>query len=242
MKLNKSRKMGVAAAAMAVVLATGSVSVFANPARQKDIGVEKAKQIALKDAGVKAKEASFVRAKLDKDDGRLVYDIEFFKGNVEFDYEIDAKTGKIREKDRDIENYTIAPKAQAPAVKAPTTKAPATKASVTDEKAKQIALAHAGVKGSQIKFVKVELDNDDGRTVYDVEFYANGKEYDYKIDFKSGKILSIDHDMENDWDDINDNDRDDRDDDDRYDRDDDRDDRDDDNDWDDDRDDDGDDD
>lgn len=233
MKLNKSRKMGVAAAAMAVVLATGSVSVFANPARQTDIGVEKAKQIALKDAGVKAK--------LDKDDGRLVYDIEFFKGNVEFDYEIDAKTGRIREKDRDIENYTIAPKPQAPTAKAPTTKAPATKASVTEEKAKQIALAHAGVKGSQIKFVKVELDNEDGRTVYDVEFYANGKEYDYKVDFKSGKILSIDHDMENDWDDIHDNDRDDRDDD-RYDRDDRDDDRDDDNDWDDDRDDDGDDD
>ena len=64
------------------------------------IGTEKAKSIALSDAGVSG--VRFEKAKLDHDDGRAVYEIEFEKGNKEYEYEIDALTGKILE--RDIDN------------------------------------------------------------------------------------------------------------------------------------------
>ena len=63
---------------------SGSLMTFA--ANSSYIGLEKAKSIALKDAGVSG--VTFVKAKLDSDDGVRVYDIEFYKDNVEYDYEI----------------------------------------------------------------------------------------------------------------------------------------------------------
>ncbi|MGN0463954.1 MAG: PepSY domain-containing protein, partial [Acutalibacteraceae bacterium] len=63
------------------------------------IGVDKAKSIALSDAKVKASEATFTKAKLDKDDGGYEYEIDFRSGGTEYEYSINAKTGKIIEKD-----------------------------------------------------------------------------------------------------------------------------------------------
>lgn len=65
------------------------------------IGVDAAKQIALDNAGVSS--ASFTKAYLDYDDGIRVYDIEFNTDNKEYDYEIDAHTGKIL--DRDVKRF-----------------------------------------------------------------------------------------------------------------------------------------
>lgn len=63
------------------------------------IGIERAKEIALEDAGVDAGSAVFETAKQDMENGTIVYDIEFFvKGTAEYDYEIDAYTGGIRER------------------------------------------------------------------------------------------------------------------------------------------------
>lgn len=61
----------------------------------------KAKNIALNHAGVSASSATFLQAHKDYDDGFAVYDIEFIAGNYEYNYEISASSGKIREYDRD---------------------------------------------------------------------------------------------------------------------------------------------
>ena len=50
------------------------------------ISLEEAKQIALKDAGLSASQVSFVRAGLDWDNGRMEYEVEFWKDNVEYDF------------------------------------------------------------------------------------------------------------------------------------------------------------
>ncbi len=168
---------------LGVTVLSGSLDTFA---ANKYIGVEKAKAIALKDAKVSG--ATFVTAKLETEDGVKVYDVEFYKGNVEYDYEIDAVTGKILEKDKDIENFSI-PK------KKSTTKTTKTKAKTTTkkagkdigvEKAKSIALKDAGV--SNVKFTKAKVDYENGVKVYDIEFRKGNKEYDYEIDAKTGKI------------------------------------------------------
>lgn len=65
------------------------------------IGVDKAKSIALKHAGKSASSVSFTKAKLDKDDGKVVYEIEFRTGRTEYEYDIDAYSGKILEYDID---------------------------------------------------------------------------------------------------------------------------------------------
>ena len=165
-----------------------------------DIGIEKAKEIAMSHAGVSAGSVSFVKAKLDHEDGVKVYDIEFYSGNVEYDYEINSATGAIVSFDQDIENYAIPtqtptptqPQTAAPtqAATQPQTAAPTQAAAsvISVDKAKQIALSHAGVSGASFK--KVKLDTDDGVRVYEIEFKVGNVEYDYDIDASSGAIIS----------------------------------------------------
>lgn len=59
------------------------------------ISASKAKEIALKHAGISA--AAFIKAELDCDDDDDIpkYEIEFYSDATEYDYEINAKTGKI---------------------------------------------------------------------------------------------------------------------------------------------------
>ena len=53
---------------------------------------------------------------------------------------------------------------------------------ITAEQAKQKALAHAGLQSSQVSFVRAHLDWENGRQVYDVEFYTKDyREYDYEL-------------------------------------------------------------
>ena len=150
-------------------------------AAESYIGVERAKEIALKDAGLSASQVSFVRAGLDWDNGRMEYEVEFWKDNVEYDYEIDAYTGTILHSDRDIEGYSIPAQSSA---------------DIGADRAKEIALDHAGVSASKATFVRAHLDYEDGRRVYDVEFYSGSKEYDYEIDAYTGDVLSYDYDAE----------------------------------------------
>ena len=71
----------------------------------KYIGVDKAKSIALKDAGVSASSVTFTKAKLDRDDGVAVYEIEFYSGDTEYEYEIDATSGAVRDRDSEHRDY-----------------------------------------------------------------------------------------------------------------------------------------
>ena len=71
------------------------------------IGVDAAKAIALRNVGLTESDVVFVKAKLDRDDGKMMYDIKFYSGNAEYDYEIDAHTGNIIKLNYDIEGYEI---------------------------------------------------------------------------------------------------------------------------------------
>ena len=185
------------------------------PTQKTFISEEEAKRIAVLDAGVNAEEVTFLTVKLDTDDNRDEYDIEFYVGGTEYDYEIDAVTGAINERDWDVEHYvastsqsqaTQAPAVQAPAAQAPVTQAPASQTPqaaaprgnfIGEAEAKRIALSDAGLSASQVTFLKVKLDTDDGRNEYDIEFYVGGTEYDYEIDAATGAINERDWDVEN---------------------------------------------
>ena len=154
------------------------------------IGEEKAKSIALADAGIQEADVTFVRSYLNIDDGRQQYDVEFYGGNVEYDYEIDAFTGVILSSDRDAEYY--APnQATAGSVSAPPAQVPTSSgADIGEAKAKQIALSHAGYTESKVQLLRVGRDYDNGRLEYEVEFYVNYIEYNYEIDAANGNILN----------------------------------------------------
>lgn len=63
---------------------------------------EEAKRIALQHADVRAEDAVFDRTERDYDNGIYHYEVEFHVGLVEYDYDINARTGEILsfEKDR----------------------------------------------------------------------------------------------------------------------------------------------
>jgi uncharacterized membrane protein YkoI len=149
------------------------------------IGEAEAKAKALSHAGVKESQVTFLRAELDREDGRQVYEVEFYtQDGKEYDYEIDAAAGEILSYDYDAE--TSVPAAGMSSGQ-----------TITQAEAKAKALSHAGLKESQVTFLRAELDREDGRQVYEVEFYTqDGKEYDYEIDAAAGEVLSYDYDAE----------------------------------------------
>ena len=73
---------------------------------------------------------------------------------------------------------------------------PSTGSLISRDKAKEIALDRAGVSSGDVSGFKCELDEDDGRWEYEIEFRCGGYEYEIKVDARSGKVL----DYERDWD------------------------------------------
>ena len=69
-----------------------------------EITEDKAKEIALKDAGFTADQVKFTKCKLDYEDGVKVYEVEFVNGQKEYDYDINAANGSIVKKDIDSVN------------------------------------------------------------------------------------------------------------------------------------------
>lgn len=60
------------------------------------------------------------------------------------------------------------------------------------EAALEAALQDAGVTEEEAARLKTSKDSDDGRTVYEIQFDANGTEYDYEIAAEDGTILNVD--------------------------------------------------
>ena len=65
------------------------------------ITLDEAKNIALTDAGLDINSVQFTREELEHDNHTLVYELEFFYNNIEYDYEINATTGDIISYDKD---------------------------------------------------------------------------------------------------------------------------------------------
>jgi uncharacterized membrane protein YkoI len=156
------------------------------PTVKYEITADEAKAIALKHAKVDEADVTFARSKLTYDDGVYEYEVEFYSGNREYDYDIDAITGEILSFDSDADWYT--PKTeQAPA---DTTKPE----KLTAAQAEAIALKHAGLKAADVRMGYTEYDFDDGRYMYEVEFYSGRMEYSYSIDAYTGDILEYERD------------------------------------------------
>lgn len=180
------------------------------------IGIEAAKETALKSAGLTEDQADFSTAGLDSRDGTFFYQVNFEAEGMEYDYAIDAVTGVVIEEnsvaadDGAETSGAAASEAEtsgavqasgaAQASEAAQTSAAAQNASdsgmIGEEKAKEIALNHAGLTEDQTQRLWVKRDYDDGRSIYEVEFYGEGRdEYDYEIDAVTGEIVAFDTDL-----------------------------------------------
>lgn len=142
------------------------------------IGLEAAKEAALKHAGVSASDATFVEAEYDYDDGRMVYEVEFHVKGTEYDYEIDAQTGAVVKYKNEQNGANTSGSSTN------------TSSFIGESAAKAAALSHAGVSESSTKYCNAWLEYDDGRAeCYEVEFMAGNTRYEYKIALTSATVL-----------------------------------------------------
>lgn len=138
-----------------------------------EVTIEEAKQIALDRAGATAENAVFTKAHPYEEDGRAVFDMEFYVGTTEYDVDVDIATGEIV--DFETEEHALVD----------------SNGSITLEAAKQIALAKVGLKEGEATYKEAKLDTEDGRKVYEIELVANGMEYEFDIDAASGAIIKF---------------------------------------------------
>ncbi len=144
------------------------------------IGEEAAKKAAFDHAGLKESDVWELKCKLEREDGIMVYDISFETDGYDYDYEINATTGAVVKNEKERDSTNISP-SQADA-----------NGYIGYDRAKEIALDHAGLTADGVTKLEVELDSEHTKVVYDVSFDANGYEYDYEIDAVTGEILKSD--------------------------------------------------
>ncbi len=148
------------------------------------ISLDDAKTAALTDAGVTASDVRYTKEKLDYEDGIAVYELEFYAGNAEYEYEINAETGAVYSKDIDVHQVKTEHGHYGGSEQN----------DIGAEQAKSIALAQAGFAEAEVTLLQCEFDVDDGQTVYEVEFIKDGRQYEYKISASDGSILSYEMD------------------------------------------------
>ena len=147
------------------------------------IGTDKAMDIAAAAFG-KASTAKMAYSAVDPelDEFPAHYEVEIkSQTGEEFEYKVDAYTGAILESKREAADGTEVPVVQ-PSKPAPT-------GDIGYAKAKSVALNHAGVSENKAYDMDIELDDEDGTLVYEVEFKSGNMEYSYEINAATGAIL-----------------------------------------------------
>ncbi|MCM1286024.1 MAG: PepSY domain-containing protein [Acetobacter sp.] len=145
----------------------------------ENISLEEAKSIALDNAGVSKKNAVFISAHKDYDDGIAYYEIEFKTSSYKYEYEIDFD-GNIISFDKD----SIKPKQNKTSAKVS-----ASAKYIGVDSAKKIALDNSGLSSGDVIFTKAKLERDDGIYIYEIEFETSTTEYEYEINAITGNII-----------------------------------------------------
>lgn len=180
-----------------------SGSQLTTRAAESSISLDKAIEIALAHAGVSRDNASFTKTQLDGDDAVPNYEIEFIADGVEYDYEVAVSDGKILRSETErpdsrpstdvtAKNFDSSDTAKRTA---PPSENPGY---ISVDAAKAAALKDAGVSASDAVFEKAEFDVDDLIPHYDIEFYADGYEYDYEINAKNYNVIEKSKEKERD--------------------------------------------
>lgn len=173
------------------------------------ISREDALNIACQAAGVQNNQVTRTEVEFDSEGGIMVYEIEFHANQMEYEFDIDARTGSIiGQKTEALHESHGRPDYNTPANNTPANSGNQGNAVVPDnsiagnpdtafigeEAAKTIAFTHAGVNAGDVTGLKVELDREDYGYVYEISFDLGFMEYDYDINAYDGTI--VDYDIE----------------------------------------------
>ena len=173
------------------------------------ISQEEATTIALEHAGVAKEDAVSLSVQQEYEDGRDIFEVKFSTQDTEYSYDVAQKDGEIINYNYDstgtppagASEGSSASGTEVQAVQeeidkaqqdqsAAESQAKAVEDAIDQATAENIALEHAGV--TECYMHRVELDTEDGREVYEIEFFSGNTEYDYTVARDTGEILSYD--------------------------------------------------
>ena len=135
------------------------------------ISEEEAIKIATDYLNIKIENVSFTKNKLDYDDGTLIYELEFYYNDTDYEFNINAYTKEIINVSIDSNDYSTNNSDNY----------------IELEKAKELVKNHS--KKDNIFFVKAEFDFDNKTPIYELEFYDNNKKYEYEVNASTGNII-----------------------------------------------------
>lgn len=178
--------------------------LYANQPRNGSlIGEAAARRNALSAVGLNEANAASATLRLDEEDGVRVYEVSILTEDAEYECEIDAVTGAV---------YSLSAE-RLPDGARDSAAGQSAASYIGVDRAKSIAVKHAGMSLSGVTFTKAKLENDDGQKQYEIEFRRNGVEYEYSIHATTGRILDYETDRDEREDDRDGRDHDDDDDD-----------------------------
>lgn len=150
------------------------------------IGAQAALEAACAHAGVDVNSLSHSHVDFDSDHGVMVYEVDFYASNTEYEYDINALTGEVVKYERNSYTATV-----------PNTSAPNTGSTdfIGETAAKQAAVDHSGVNSANVVWLTAEFDRDDGRFVYELEFTCDGAKFEYKVDATTGDIVQYEREQ-----------------------------------------------
>lgn len=144
------------------------------------ISADKAKEIAFRHAQVNESDVRDLEIERDEDDGYIIYEIDFKVGNDEYEYVIDAESGKVLEYETDhkmdrVHSYH------------------GDKRYIDSDRAEEIAFKKAGLTKNSGKIVKLVRYEKRGRMIYDIVLLSGSERFRMEIDAASGDIESSHH-------------------------------------------------
>ncbi len=195
---NIRMKFGIYIAAVGICLVS-STGCQPNQPLSDTIGEESALTSALSHAQLDQDDITNLFIGLDKENGSMVYDIDFTCNGYEYDYDVDAVTGKVIKHEKELDNYSVP--SQEPIAGNPSSSSIFPSVSdagyIGEQKAKSAAFSHAGIAENSIYNYKYKLDYDNGIPHYEIDFDCNGYEYEYEIDAADGSVLKYQKEIDN---------------------------------------------
>lgn len=159
------------------------------------LAVDEVKEIALKEVSGKV-----TSIELDDDSNRKVYEVEVLTEDFDYDLNFDAITGELLKTEKEnLVSGTTQPVAQQETTKTNddnddkvvNQSIASTTSFISQDKAISIALQKT--KGN---VTKVELDEDDGQYVYEIETHDGTSEYEIEINAVTGAIIEFEKDSD----------------------------------------------
>ncbi|WP_152657934.1 PepSY domain-containing protein [Oceanobacillus sp. CFH 90083] len=197
--MNKKIGMIAGAVALAGVVGTGIYHAEASSSNEENLQIVETGTLKMEEATKKLEEeyqGKIKELELDKEGNKLYYEAEIFVESKEYDVKMDAESGEIvyeevDDDDRNDDDRHLEGEQPEASVENKN----------TDNKRNVIAQEEA-INIAKQEFdgevVDIELDDDDGRYVYELELVNGNQEAEFDIHGETGDILSLEVDYEDD--------------------------------------------